>query len=215
MLCLAMRISTVVYSFISIVGIAVAADDNTTVIPSNANEDDPPPAGKKGAEEISRAHVNNERKLGCDGPKQWHPVYAAGWKDGYCRYDVDCDTPGYSTELDCCKRAYVNQISGHCMNTLPSPPTMSPTETGGPGIYYPDYVTAWDQATCINKRPVPSGRPIYSNMLACCKSSYRGQMSGKCISMLPNPPTSSPTNSDFEADFWYPMYETAWDQSGC
>ncbi|KAL7542550.1 hypothetical protein ACHAXR_011864 [Thalassiosira sp. AJA248-18] len=33
--------------------------------------------------------------------------------------------------------------------------------------------------------------------------------------MLPNPPTSSPTNSAREADFWYPMYETAWDQSGC
>ena len=33
--------------------------------------------------------------------------------------------------------------------------------------------------------------------------------------MLPNPPTTTPTNSAQTADFWYPQYETSWDQAGC
>ena len=38
---------------------------------------------------------------------------------------------------------------------------------------------------------------------------------GKCISVLPNPPTASPTTSARIADFWYPQYEISWDQAGC
>ena len=33
--------------------------------------------------------------------------------------------------------------------------------------------------------------------------------------MLPNPPTTAPTNSAQTADFWYPQYELSWDQAGC
>ena len=51
--------------------------------------------------------------------------------------------------------------------------------SGGPDEYYPDYNLPWDQAYCINKRPVPSGRGTYSSMLACCKQAYAGQVSGK------------------------------------
>ena len=49
---------------------------------------------------------------------------------------------------------------------------------GGPNTYYADYTTAWDQAYCINTRPIPSGRPTYIGMLACCKAAYSGQISG-------------------------------------
>ena len=54
-------------------------------------------------------------------------------------------------------------------------------------------------------------------MLSCCKQAYAGQMSGKCISMLPIDirPTTSPTNADRTANFWYPMYEKSWSTSGC
>ena len=54
-------------------------------------------------------------------------------------------------------------------------------------------------------------------MLECCQNAYAGQMSGKCIDMLPEGirPTTSPTNVDPRADFWYPMYEKAWPTSGC
>ena len=33
--------------------------------------------------------------------------------------------------------------------------------------------------------------------------------------MLPTPPTASPTNSNREADFWYPQYELEWSSAGC
>ena len=33
--------------------------------------------------------------------------------------------------------------------------------------------------------------------------------------MLPSPPTSSPTNSAYETDFWYPQYELPWGEAGC
>ena len=33
----------------------------------------------------------------------FHPVYSAGWPGGFCRYTTDCNSPSYSTELECCK----------------------------------------------------------------------------------------------------------------
>ena len=97
--------------------------------------------------------------------------------------------------------------------------------SGGLDVYYPDYNTPWSEAYCINIRQgitlnkdgTPRNRPSYSSMLECCKSAYAGQMSGKCISMLPEDirPTTSPTNADRTADFWYPMYEMSWSKSGC
>lgn len=33
--------------------------------------------------------------------------------------------------------------------------------------------------------------------------------------MLLSPPTTSPTNSAMEVDFFYPVYEVEWDKSGC
>ena len=76
----------------------------------------------------------NIRKLWCHGSSsttpQWHPVYSAGWTNGHCRYNIDCDSPGYASELQCCKFAYAGQISGYCISRLPSPPTTSPTNVG-------------------------------------------------------------------------------------
>lgn len=42
----------------------------------------------------------------------------------------------------------------------------------------------------------------------------RGQVSGKCLSQLPSPPTTSPTGSD-GLDFYYPDYDTAWNRATC
>lgn len=76
---------------------------------------------------------------------------------------------------------------------LPSPPTSSPTELGGLDIYYPDYSQSWSEGFCVNYRPVPSGRPTYDTMLACCKAEYPSQPSGVCLALLPSPPTLSPS----------------------
>ena len=71
---------------------------------------------------------------------------------------------------------------------------MSPTSSAG-GLDDPDYATAWDKAACVNTRPMPSGRPVYPTMLACCKGAYGGQMSGYCLSKVTPSPTPSPTLS--------------------
>mmetsp|Transcript_4109 Transcript_4109/g.9334 ORF Transcript_4109/g.9334 Transcript_4109/m.9334 type:complete len:442 (-) Transcript_4109:234-1559(-) len=145
----------------------------------------------------------------------WHPTYSQGWAGGECRYTVDCNSPAYSTQLQCCRGAYAGQTSGYCVSKLPSPPTTSPTNSGGLDVYYPDYSTDWTNAYCKNEYPMPNGWPTYSTMLACCKGAYGGQATGKCLSMLPSPPTTSPTNSAFETDFYYPVYEVDFGNSGC
>lgn len=89
-------------------------------------------------------------------------------------------------------------MSGICISQLATPPTTSPTGSGGLDFFYPDYDTAWSVAGCLNTRPLPyknkNDRPSYSTMIACCKGAYGGQMSGACLAQLPNPPTTSPTS---------------------
>jgi len=147
----------------------------------------------------------------------FYPDYSQEWSSGLCvnTRPLPSGRPNYSTMLACCKGAYRGQTSGYCLGQLPSPPTMSPTETGGLDVFYPDYSQQWVAGLCINTRPLPSGRPNYSTMLACCKGAYAGQMSGYCLSQLPSPPTGAPTTSDFETDFWYPEYEKSWSDAGC
>jgi len=70
---------------------------------------------------------------------EWHPVYSQGWLGGSCQYTIDCNSPGYDTELDCCKGAYPGQSSGYCLSQLPNPPTLSPTGTGMLYRYYYHY----------------------------------------------------------------------------
>ncbi len=61
---------------------------------------------------------------------------------------------------------YVGQTSGYCLQQLPSPPTTSPTDAGGLDVYYADCDTAWIEAGCTNKRPMPKWWPMYSTMVA-------------------------------------------------
>ena len=42
----------------------------------------------------------------------------------------------------------------------------------------------------------------FDTQLACCKGAFGGQPSGKCLSELESPPTTSPTNPGGLADFW-------------
>ena len=91
---------------------------------------------------------------------------------------------------------------------------MSPTGAGGLDVWYPDYGTAWSEASCKNERPLPSGRPTYDSLLQCCRGAYGGQVSGKCIAMLDSPPTLSPTGAG-GLDFYYPDYDTAWSIATC
>ena len=83
--------------------------------------------------------TNNERSLSncwgtSDPSPAYHPVYSAGWTNGYCHYTIDCDSPSYETELDCCKGSYGNQLGNNCIKNLDNPPTLSPTDVGT--LYY-------------------------------------------------------------------------------
>ncbi|EJK46745.1 hypothetical protein THAOC_34574 [Thalassiosira oceanica] len=153
----------------------------------------------------------------CAFAGQFYPDYKKGWPDGGCinTLPVPSGRPLYSSRLACCKGAYAGQSSGVCLSQLEAPPTTSPTSTGGLDVYYPDYDSPWNSAACINTRPLPSGRPSYASMLACCKLAYAGQVSGACLSQLESPPTTSPTLSGGVVDFWYPDYGTPYSNAGC
>jgi hypothetical protein len=192
---------------------------------SNNDANDANAAASDEAVDKAPSNEQDERELahptstGCwndaNNVAKWHPQYSQGWAAGYCRLTQDCNSPGYSSELACCKGAYAGQTSGNCLRQLPSPPTTSPTKSGGLDVYYPQYDIPWSDAFCTNAGPMPNGRPTYTTMLACCKGAYAGQMSGKCLASLPSPPTGSPTNSAHTGDFWYPDYDTQWSDAGC
>jgi hypothetical protein len=158
--------------------------------------------------------IDKERHLqwcwtdGVPPPQKYHPVYAAGWTNGYCELNDDCNSPGYDTQLECCNDAYNGQESGACVGDLPNPPTKSPSSapTGSPitadgtaGFWYADYDTAWTVAGCKNTLPLPyanvDDRPNYPTQLECCNAAYGGQGSGACLGGLPSPPTAAPSSA--------------------
>jgi len=154
------------------------------------------------------------------GEGTYYPDYSLAWTAGVCisTLPVPSGRPTYSSMLACCKAAYGGQTSGTCIAALPNPPTTAPTPTGAPtkageGTYYADYSLAWSEGVCISTLPVPSGRPTYTSMLACCKAAYGGQTSNKCIAALPNPPTAAPTK--VSPDLYYPDYSLAWTAGKC
>lgn len=120
-------------------------------------------------------------------------------------HPVPAGRPTYPTLISCCERHRL----GTCLFGRTSPPTRSPTHvsmldvthlsdpssrpSSSPmdgdvlDVYYPD------NGVCINDHPLPYRRPTFSTMVACCKTAYGGQISGKCLSKLPSPPTSSPS----------------------
>jgi len=155
----------------------------------------------------------------------WYPDYDTSWPIAGCSnkfplpFPNKNDRPNYSTQVACCKVAYAGQVSGKCLSQLASPPTTSPTTEGGMSdFWYPDYDTVWSFAGCSNKLPLPypnkNDRPNYSTQVACCKGAYAGQVSGKCLSQLASPPTTSPTGVG-GLDYYYPDYDTAWSVATC
>merc|ERR1712151_1105287 len=74
---------------------------------------------------------------------------------------------------------------------LPNAPTSSPNSSDGGKLWYPDYDTPWNYATCINDLPLPfghGGRPTYKSKTACCTTAYKGQLSNACVCSLDDKP---------------------------
>ena len=156
---------------------------------------------------------SHHRDLQCESVAAYHPNYSLPWDQGKCELIVTCNSPSYSTELDCCKKAYGGQVSNYCISQMANPPTPQPTNIGGPDAYYPDYTLTWSEGKCINTTPVPSGRPTYTSMLACCKAAYGAQVSMACIQALPTPPTGAPTM--LGSGVFYPDYSLPWTEGKC
>lgn len=153
------------------------------------------------------------------GMDEYYPDYNTDWSAASCKndYPLPNGIRTYGSLLECCKGAYAGQASGACLASLPSPPTTSPTSVNGAEIYYPVYENQWSDGYCSNDLPLPftsGGRPTYATQLECCKSAYGGQTSGKCLGMLPSPPTTSPTEVG-GAEFYYPMYEVPYAEGYC
>jgi hypothetical protein len=148
------------------------------------------------------------------GPNVWYPDYA-DFNVGTCinKMPVPNGRQTYDSELKCCKGFYAAQTSGACLKSLPDPPTVSPTITGGPNVWYPDFTLGWTNGACTNKMPVPSGRNTYTSELLCCKGAYPAQESGACLKSLPDPPTVSPTITG-GPNVWYPDYAD-WNVGTC
>ena len=108
-------------SFVNLYDQAIALDIHPHLLINNNSE---------------KQTITNERRSlsncwGTSDPSPpYHPVYSAGWTNGYCHYAIDCDSPSYETELDCCKGSYGNQLGNNCIKNLDSPPTLSPTDVG-------------------------------------------------------------------------------------
>ncbi|KAL7439514.1 hypothetical protein ACHAXH_005341, partial [Discostella pseudostelligera] len=151
------------------------------------------------------------------GPDAWYPDWSLQWNEGKCINTVprpNNANPIFASQLACCKSAYAGQSSNACIAALANPPTSGPTKLGGPDAWYPDYSLAWTDGKCINTVPVPSGRPIYTTQLACCKGAYGGQLSNACIQSMVNPPTFSPTTPG-GPNAYYPDYSLAWTDGKC
>ena len=159
-------------------------------------------------------------------PTLWHPNYSVAWIDSGCIQTRDCNSPGYATQLECCKGQYGGQTSGACLAGLPAPPTNAPTNAAGAAAakWYADYATPWPSAGCKSETPYPIyATYFYDSELACCKGAYGGQDSGACLGGLPNPPTKvptalptlKPTSAAGAGGQWYADYGTVWSIAGC
>jgi len=149
-------------------------------------------------------------------PVLWHRDLTKTWSAGTCINVADCDSPGFQTQLECCKGAFGGQMSGACLKGLPNPPTQLPTSlltkspshlptslpTKSPtalntneGKWYADYGTTWTDAGCKTTLPHPNYATLFfDTQLECCKSSFAGQTSNACLKGLPDPPTQLPTS---------------------
>ena len=146
----------------------------------------------------------------------WYPDWNTDWTTAACinTPPLPNGRPTYTSQLACCKAHYGGQSSGACLQSLPSPPTASPTGTGGLDVWYADWDSDWTTASCINTAPLPNGRPTYTSQLACCQANYAGQSSGACLQSLPSPPTSSPTGIG-GLNVWYADWDSDWTTAAC
>lgn len=146
----------------------------------------------------------------------YYPRYTGDYNTAWCTSNNQYanNSPGYTTELACCKANFPSQTSGKCYSMLPSPPTASPIGVDGPDAYYRKPDVDFAKGYCVNTRPIPVGPKIYETELECCKAEYRTQISGVCLSYLPSPPTKSPIPLA-GPDIWYKKPYIDWAKGYC
>lgn len=147
---------------------------------------DPPPDDGEGEAE--------EDQMACATDLAWHPNYDAGWKNGFCIYTRTCDSPSFSSELECCEKVRTIEFEA-------TPP--------------PEFVIG---AFSDKRNNFPK---LFALRI---EQAYGGQTSKYCLSKLESPPTYRPTalptvqptsGPTVYTEYWYPDYEVAWKVSYC
>ncbi|EJK69194.1 hypothetical protein THAOC_09578 [Thalassiosira oceanica] len=146
----------------------------------------PPPDDGEGEAE--------EDQMACATDLAWHPNYDAGWKNGFCIYTRTCDSPSFSSELECCEKVRTIEFEA-------TPP--------------PEFVIG---AFSDKRNNFPK---LFALRI---EQAYGGQTSKYCLSKLESPPTYRPTalptvqptsGPTVYTEYWYPDYEVAWKVSYC
>lgn len=84
----------------------------------------------------------------------------------------------------------------------------------GDPAWHPNYSAGWLDGYCTFT--IDDDTPSYESELACCRGAYAGQVSGRCLSKLPRPPTSSPVEEDGATGvWWYPLYDRQYTDGYC
>ena len=52
---------------------------------------------------------NHRNLLQCDTVAAYHPDYSLPWNRGKCQFVITCNSPSYTTELECCKAAMLDR----------------------------------------------------------------------------------------------------------
>jgi hypothetical protein len=153
--------------------------------------------------------------------KTWYANYDTTWINSGCTNTTPLPiyaTTFFTTQLECCKAAFMGQLSGACLIGLPNPttplptslpttspsylPTSTPTKSltsinPNEGKWYANYGTVWINARCRNTLPHPNYATLFfESQLECCKSAHAGQTRGACLNGLrSNSPIIPTTNN--------------------
>jgi hypothetical protein len=137
---------------------------------------------------------------GADGLDVWYADYDQDWTNGVCINEgpVPNGRPVYDSMLACCKGAYSGQLSGACIQALPSPPTSSPTSLSNLP-FFPVW-SGWESGHCDNdpSKMTTGNAYTFDTQAECCDKFFPNQATGACMAFDPTYGTKSPTGAPIQ-----------------
>ena len=137
---------------------------------------------------------------GADGLDVWYADYDQDWTNGVCINEgpVPNGRPVYDSMLACCKGAYSGQLSGACIQALPTPPTSSPTSLSNLP-FFPVW-SGWESGHCDNdpSKMTTGNAYTFDTQAECCDKFFPNQATGACMAFDPTYGTKSPTGAPIQ-----------------